>query len=152
MCIRDRSYVVAEAISGGNQYKKADIEDEYYLDALEKTNALIFYLNNYMTSYTSDARVVGFVKGEDNLNLTLDRDYEHDGLTVVTSAMPVNSYRDRMVSRSVLMKRPKIVSGQYDPDSNILYGIDPVVLEYSLGNDIEVDRIKLCLLYTSRCV
>ncbi|WP_146043759.1 hypothetical protein [Clostridium sp. chh4-2] len=141
-----QSYVVAEAISGGNQYKKADIEDEYYLDALEKTNALIFYLNNYMTSYTSDARVMGFVKGEDNLNLTLDRDYEHDGLTVVTSSMPVNSYRDRMVSRSVLMKRPKIVSGQYDPDSNILYGIDPVVLEYSLGNDIEVDRIKLNMI------
>lgn len=137
-----QSYVVAEAISGGSKYKKADIEDEYYLDALEKTNALIFYLNNYMTSYTSDARVVGFVK-DDSLNLAIDKDYEHDGLTVVSSSLPVNPYRDRMVSRSALMKRPKLVSGQYDAMSNILYGIDPVVLEYSLGNDIEVDRIKL---------
>lgn len=136
-------YIVAEAISGGNRYKKADIEDEYYLDALEKTNALIFYLDNFLTSYISDARVVGFVKNEDTLNLMAEGEYEHDGLTVVTSSLSVNPYRDRMVSRSVLMKRPKIVSGQYDPASNILYGIDPVVLEYSLGNDIDVERIKL---------
>lgn len=141
-----QNYIVAEAISGGNQYKKADIEDENYLDALEKTNALIFYLDNFMTSYSSDARVIGFVKGEDNLDLVVGRDYEHDGLTVVTSSLSVNHYRDRMVSRSALMKQPKIVSGQYDPTGNILYGIDPVVLEYSLGNDIEVDQIKMKMI------
>lgn len=135
------SYVVSEVISGGDQFIKADIENSEYLDALEKTNSLIFYMDNFMSSYASEARVLGFVKGEGDLKLMVDREFEHDGLTMVTSALPVNPYQDRMIYRSVLTKKPKVVSGQYDPDSNTLYGIDPVVLEYSLGNDIVVDRI-----------
>ena len=40
------------------------------------------------------------------------------------------------------MKAPTVLSGQYYPMYNYAYGIDPVALEYSLGNDIEVESLK----------
>ena len=39
------------------------------------------------------------------------------------------------------MKEPTIISGNYYSSNNTLYGVDPLVLEYYLGEDIEVETL-----------
>lgn len=138
----NNSSMVAERITGGNKYLKPDIEDENYMLALSRTNILSFYLDTYASSYSPEARIVAFGNGQSE-NRFLSKDgYETYGVTLYTSALDVNTKKDGYTSRSVLMKAPTVISGQYYAASNYAYGIDPVALEYSLGNDIEVERLK----------
>lgn len=131
---------IAEKITGGDQYQKPDIKDKDYMDALARTNLLICYLDNSVSSYTTSARVVAVRSREEENPLKLDT-VEEEGLTVVSSSLPVYQGEDGMVYRSALMKKPTIVSGSYYNYNNTLYGIDPLVLEYSLGNDVGVEKL-----------
>ena len=45
------------------------------------------------------------------------------------------------IYRSGLMKTPQVQSGSYDHTTNSMYGSDSLTLEYSFGNDIELDEI-----------
>lgn len=131
---------IAEKITGGDQYKKPDINDKDYMKALTRTNLLIFYLGNSASSYTSSARVVGISSEAENDPLKLESN-EVEGMTVVSSVIPVYQEKDNVVYRSALMKKPAVISGSYYSYDNTLYGLDPLVLEYSLGNDVEVETL-----------
>ncbi len=63
-----------------------------------------------------------------------------------TSAIDVNLKKDDETYRSALMRVPTTVSGQYYSDTNAIYGVDPVALEYSLGNDVSVEKLILRIL------
>ena len=58
---------------------------------------------------------------------------------VLSFVLPVYSSEEQMIYRSALMKKPTIISGNYYSSNNTLYGVDPLVLEYYLGEDIEVE-------------
>lgn len=132
---------IAEKITGKDQYGKADISNKDYMRALSKTSLLINYLNASNNSYTSLARIVAVSSQEENpLNLSTQ---EMAGMTVMASTVPVYSGEEGTVYRSALMKKPVVVSGSYYSSNNTLYGIDPLVLEYSLGNDLEVEKLFL---------
>ena len=60
---------------------------------------------------------------------------------MVSSSISVYQDEDDVVYRSALMRKPAITSGSYYNVNNTLYGIDPLILEYSLGNDIEVEKL-----------
>ena len=62
-------------------------------------------------------------------------------MTMFTSALDISTKKNGYTYRSALMKAPHVVSGQYYAPSNSVYGMDPTVLEYSLGNDIEVESL-----------
>lgn len=130
---------IAEKITGGDQYPKPDIKNSDYMNTLARTNLLIFYLNNYASSYTTSVRVVGIKSEEEATPLKLDA--EKTGLTVVSSTLPVYQGEEGMIYRSAFMKRPTVISGSYYSYNNTLYGIDPLVLEYELGNDMEVEKL-----------
>lgn len=130
---------IAEKITGGDQYKQPDINDSNYMSALAKTNLLINYLDNSANFYTSSASIVA-VRGQEDDPLHLNSD-EIVGLTVMASSLPVYSGDDEVVYRSALVKKPVVVSGSYYSSNNTLYGIDPLVLEYSLGNDLEIEKL-----------
>lgn len=133
---------VAEKISGKDQYPQPDITNRDYMHALNKTNLLITSLD-YMTGvYTPNARVIAVSSREEENPLGIDS-AEVQGMTVVSSSINVYPYEDGKVYRSVLMKAPTVISGSYYSTNNTLYGIDPVVLEYSLGNDVEVEKLML---------
>ena len=62
----------------------------------------------------------------------------------MTSELPVEQGKDGMVYRCVLEQLPTVLSGVYDYQGNSLYTgepSEPLVLEYHLGNDLEIERL-----------
>lgn len=136
----DHPNQVAEKITGVDRYSKPDIKDKEYMNALTKTNLLIEYLDNTEVTYTPNARIVAVSSVEESNTLQLSsKDVE--GKTVLSSVLPVYSSEEQMIYRSALMKKPTIISGNYYSSNNTLYGVDPLVLEYYLGEDIEVETL-----------
>ena len=62
-------------------------------------------------------------------------------MTMVTSSIGVDSLRERVLYRSVLMKTPEVVTGSYDQDSNSMTSLEPLTLEYQMGTDITVESL-----------
>ena len=135
------SYVVADRVSGENAFHRTDINDKNYLLAMERSNMLKFYMDNYMTGYTADARIIAFSTDKEDSQFLKNPSEETYGLTMLTVLMPVNASRNRSLYRSVLMKTPKVVSGTYDETTNSMGGGEPLTLEYQLGGDIEVESL-----------
>ena len=135
------SYLIAERVTGGYQYEKPDIEDENYMLALSRANILGFYLDTYASVYSPEARIVAFSREQSDSKFLAKGDYDTYGMTMFTSALDISTKKNGYTYRSALMKAPHVVSGQYYAASNSVYGMDPTVLEYSLGNDIEVESL-----------
>ena len=135
------SYQVASFLSGKSSFEQADISNEAYVDAAEKTNLLEFYLDNYMPYYTTpSARIAGITRTRNDREGLLQADTVQ-GITVVSSTVAVYSKDEEVLYRSALVKSPRVLSGSYDQASNSLYGVDPVTLEYSLGNDVRIESL-----------
>lgn len=136
------SYAVAGRISGEDSFHQTDIADKAYLLALERSNLLKFYLDNYMTGYTADARVIAFSTDKEENQFLNNSSAETYGVTMLTEAIAVNASSDFSLYRSVLMKTPKVVSGTYDAAGNSMNGVEPLTLEYQLGTDITVESLR----------
>lgn len=134
-------YAVAEYITGNGETLTTNIDDTAYLLAMERSNMLTFYLRSYMSGYSADARVIAFSTQKEESQFLKTPSQETYGLTMLTSSIAVNASRDRSLYRSVLMKTPKVITGEYQADTNSMTGSDPVTLEYFLGNDIDVESL-----------
>ena len=135
------SYLAAEHISGEDAYAAADIRDKNYMLALERSNLTRFYLDNYLNAYTADARVIAFSTQKEESRFLKNPSEETYGITMLTQTIPVNASRDRSIYRSVLMKKPKVMGGSYDAETNSMSGAEPLTLEYQFGTDIEVESL-----------
>lgn len=134
-------YAVAEYITGNGEALTTDIDDTAYLLAMERSNMLTFYLRSYMAGYNADARVIAFSTEKEESQFLKIPSQETYGLTMLTASIAVNASRDRSLYRSVLMKTPKVITGEYEAETNSMTGSDPVTLEYYLGNDIDVESL-----------
>ncbi len=134
--------LVSARVTGSYRYPKADINDPAYMLALSRTNILSFYLDKYSSFYNPEARIVAFSKDQTEGKFLAGGDYETYGMSMFTSTLDVKMKKEGRTSRSALMKTPVVVSGQYYADSNAIYGVDPVALEYYLGNDLEVEKLS----------
>ena len=47
-----------------------------------------------------------------------------------------------MIYQSAMQKQPNVLSGEYYAQNNTMYGMSPVMLEYYLGNNIEVEKLN----------
>lgn len=137
----NNSQVVAEYITGEKVFQNADIQDLEYLTAMQRARMLTFYLDNYMTGYMADARVVAFSTAKEESQFLEEENPETYGLTMVTSAIGVDAYKDRVLYRSVLMKTPEVVTGTYDQNTNSMTSLEPLTLEYQMGTDITVESL-----------
>jgi len=137
----NNSFLVSARVTGSYQYPKAGIEDPAYMLALSRTNILSFYLDKYSSFYNPEARIVAFSKDQSDSQFLAGGNYETFGMSMFTSTIDVKTKNNGETSRSALMKTPTVVSGQYYADSNAIYGVDPVALEYFLGNDLEVETL-----------
>lgn len=135
------SYVAAEVICGTAQYEEGDITDQEYVTALERTKLLNFYLSDIMSGYQPGARVVGFYQDE-HQDFLLNEPGEASGFCMVTSVLDLNNHQGEMIHRSALQKLPEVQTGNYYAMSNSIYGLTPVILEYYLGNDLEVEKLQ----------
>ncbi len=137
----NNSYVLAEYVTGRERLLGKNVLDADSLQAMKRANLLMFYLDNYMTSYTADARVIAFSEKHGGSRFLKDSEPEISGLTMLTSSIGVNASRDRVLYRSVLMKTPKVSSGIYDAQTNSMAAMEPLTLEYHLGSDIQVESL-----------
>ena len=135
-------YAMAEQITGASRFKEdKDIRDAVYVQALERSNLLSFYMGNYLSGYHSEARVVGFSNQKEETGFLKSTNYETYGSALLTSSLDVNYEEDGMVYKSALQKQPNVLSGEYYRANNSMYGLTPLMLEYYLGNDIEVEKL-----------
>lgn len=137
----NNSFLVSSRVTGSYRYQKADIEDPEYMLALSRTNILSFYLDKFSSFYNPEARIVAFSEDQSGSQFLAGGNYETYGMSMFTSTLDVKTEMDGRSFRSALMKTPTVVSGQYYADSNSIYGVDPVTLEYFLGNDLEVETL-----------
>lgn len=138
---RNHTYQIASYISGRGQFEEGDIEDREYVDAVEKASLLEFYLDHYMPTYTPNARIIG-IRANGDSKRTFLKTAMAQGYTVASSIVPVYSSEDEVLYRPAVVRSPAVLGGNYDEASNSLYGVDPVTLEYSLGNDVRIERLK----------
>ena len=137
----NNSYVVADQITGEGEFGGTNIDDKEYLLAMERSNLLIFYLDNYMSGYMADARVIAFSTAKEESEFLTGSSEETYGITMLTSSVSVNASRDRSLYRSVLIKTPAVVSGNYQESTNSMSSTEPLTLEYQLGTDISVESL-----------
>lgn len=90
---------------------------------------------------SAQASVVAFGRGKENLDFLKKNDYEAYGCTLLTSELDVNYEKGGNVYRSAMQKQPNVLSGEYDADRNTMYGMAPVILEYYLGNETDVEAL-----------
>lgn len=135
------TYVVADWIVGKGRFGETDIQNKEYLLAMERSNLMKFYMDNYLNGYTADARVIAFSSQKEENLFIKDQTAETYGVTMLTSAIEVNASRDRSIYRSVLMKEPKVINGSYDPFIHSMGSMEPLTLEYQLGEDIDVESL-----------
>ena len=109
--------------------------------AVERSNLTRFYLDNYLTGYTADARVIAFSTQKEESQFLKNPSEETYGITMLTQTVPVNASRDHSIYRSVLMKVPRVNGGSYDAETNSMSGAEPLTLEYQFGTDIEVESL-----------
>jgi len=137
----NHSYQVASYLSGQSGFGQADIDNDEYLEAVAKTNVLAFYLDNFMPDYSPNAKVIGVLSQKDEDETHLLNYGRAEGRTVAVSDISVYSSEDEVIYRSGLVRKPQVSGGSYDSASNMLYGGEPVTLEYSLGNDVQIERL-----------
>ena len=65
------------------------------------------------------------------------------GIRLFTSILPVDRMEDDREFRSALVRNPVAQSGKYDPVHNSVDAGDPIVLEYQLGNDLDITDILI---------
>lgn len=143
-CPVNDPYAVASFLTGLSQYEQADITDAAYMEAVERSNLLSFYMQNSLQGYRSQATVVAFRAENAPEELSWMDRYDSFGLTMLTSTLDVDASEGRMRYRSGLLKRAQLVQGSYDSLGNQVYSQDPVTVEYSLGGDLEVSRVDFC--------
>lgn len=136
------SRATAEQITGVGKYKKADISNIEYMRTMAKTSLLEFYLHEYLTGYQPGARIIAF-RGEEPSDSFLTGDsYDVSGLTMLTAAAEADMRQGERVYRSAMRTAPRIINGTYQTSGNTILGTNPVTLEYSLGSDLEIERLR----------
>lgn len=134
-------YALAQTIAGGDQYSSADIKNKNYMLAQERSRLLAFYFTQSMKEFMPDARLVAFGSRKNNQDFLAGGGFTTEGLTMVTSQLPVKQEQDGKVYRCVLAQEPKVISGTYQEQYNSIYANESAVIEYSLGNDIDVQQL-----------
>lgn len=139
------TYAFAQTATGADQYEKADINDETYMLAQERTRLLSFHMDQSMNEYTPGAIFAAFSPDKNEKTFLLEENPETDGLTMVTSEIDVQMEREGLLYRSAMEKNPNVISGNFNVRYNSMYTgepSDPAVIEYSLGNNMEIVKLK----------
>lgn len=136
------SHLVASQITGNSQPN--DETDAEWMKDAEQNGILSYYIGEQFSRSSSDGYLIGV--GTDGGVITTDS-FEHqvvDGHVMYASKVNVSSGEEGLVYRSGLTNKPIINSGSgaIYGDGLTMYGTEPLVVEYVLGSDIQVDKIS----------
>lgn len=111
------SYIAADRITGGYQFDKVNIDSAEYITALNRSNLLNFYLDNFLTGYQHGARVLAFAAGEEYAQfLSEQEDYEVNGLSLYTASLETDYRKGNQVCHTSLEQIPNVISGTYNAE------------------------------------
>ena len=130
---------VANMITGLNNYDQGS--GNAYIERLEYNNLIMLYMYLYNSGYNSDARIIGFMDDEEMKDIVNDKNMEKSGRNLLSFDVEIGNTIDRRIYQSVLSKSPSVIGGDYDSRNNTMYGLDPVILEYQLGSDIDIEEL-----------
>lgn len=138
----NNAHLVASTITGVK-----DIENDnaaFSKDNLlqNRNNMLGFFISYYMSGFTADAKMVAFVDAPIQSRILIEDKPKHSEMTLLSSGILINNILDGLICRNILMKMPRIISGEYYRDYNYIYALEPTVLEYDLGDDIEIETLR----------
>jgi hypothetical protein len=94
-----------------------------------------------MSGYTVDAKMVAFSQNPVSNDILVEDKFESSGISLMSSSMVINNTSNNLVYKNVLMKNPRVISGEYYKETNYIYSNEPAVLEYFLGNEIDVEEL-----------
>lgn len=117
--------------------------DEEYIKNVQKSNLSGYFADRYYSSYNGEVRFGAFLpegyEGNDDL---FGKNW--DGRTFYTQKIDCAMGTDGEVYRCGQIREPSVTSGigaNYG-NSMILYGTDPVVVEYDPGTDIVIEKFS----------
>ena len=101
-----------------------------------------YYLSDVFQNDRLGARLVGFVQETGQPGFLESGSYEAYGTTLITAPVEVELRQDNRIYYAVLPRDPEVISGEYVAATNTMYGTAPLILEYYLGNDTEVESLQ----------
>lgn len=133
---------IITGLEGENDEDKPYNEDGNYMREINISNFLSFYLKENLNGYNPDARMIAFSETPLNNPIFYSETMESDGLTLLTSVIPVNSTDEGRSYHQALLKMPVVLSGSYSYIENALIGNEATVLEYFLGDNIGILEVN----------
>lgn len=134
--------VLAEVIAGTNKAERPDFGSRSYILDIERANLLAFYLDTFEREYVSDARIMAFSTEKTEGQFLKNKTNETYGLTLFTSTASVDRTKNGLISRTAMRRPPEVLGGSYFADTNTILGPEPVTLEYYLGNEVEIEKVR----------
>lgn len=135
--------LLSSTITGIHGFSKENMQSEEYYIARKRNELLNYYIENYVTGYTVDAKIIGFADKQLQENMIEPSDLDSFGVSLLTASLAVDNREDDRIYRSALMKAPAIISGEYYKEYNMTFSIEPTVLSYDLGEDISVEEVHI---------
>lgn len=136
------SFITADRVSGGYHFAQAEVDSPEYLTAVNRSNILRFYLDNLLTGYQYGARVVAFSSREEKEGLFLGQDMDVQGYSLYTASLETECREENQVYHTSLERQPKVINGSYSAEKNTMDGMSPLTLEYDLGREIQVEKVR----------
>lgn len=134
-------YMVAGFINHANAGEMEGDAGQPYQEAIDKTNILSFYMHVTSGAYTAEAKVIGFAREEEFRAVMPGKNMESSGVSLISSTLPTDNRREDRIYRSALSRMPDLLSGFFVSNSNSMYAMEPLVLEYQFGDDIDIEEL-----------
>lgn len=137
---------VSKAITGIEKLASENIStyesEAFYMEALGKAELATFYMSFHQSGYSADARIIGFTENKPDNNIVLNKEIKNLGISLLVSQLNTDNKKGDLIYRSALMKNPTLLGGVFFANINAFYPVEPLVLEYQIGDDIEIDELN----------
>ncbi|MGI6080997.1 MAG: hypothetical protein ACOYBV_08500 [Candidatus Avilachnospira sp.] len=114
-----------------------------YMSDLAGSGLIEYYMENSLGSYFPGAVIIGFSEGRQTPESIVSGEMSCYGTTLLATDADADFVRSSEIYRIALAEEPKLISGEYNLYDNTTKGNAAVVLEYSLGTDVNVTGLKL---------
>ena len=114
-----------------------------YMSDLAGSGLIEYYMENSLGSYFPGAVIIGFSEGRQAPESIVSGEMSCYGTTLLATDADADFGRSSEIYRIALAEEPKLISGEYNLYDNTTKGNAAVVLEYSLGTDVNVTGLKL---------
>ena len=136
------SYMVAGQITGSDKLEESD--EREYLERAERDGIVSYYIGEAFGRSSSKAYLIGIAPSGSLASSDGFRGQDISELVLYSNGLQVTSGQEEMIYRSGLQNRPQINSGNgaMYGDGLTMYGMEPVTVEYFLGDDMEIEKLS----------